>query len=181
MGFSRQECWSGLPCPPSGDLPDSGIEPTSLMSPALAGGFFTTSATWEAQDALFFLPLYFELILDLEKSCKDSTKSFLIGLTRVSQTLTLFNLLYNHIHALFVKAWILKVFRRVRANNSYKSYQPHLTGEKTKAQKNKHFTQIPSQCHSRSLPVHQRVTCELRLCPSRHFALHPALSTELGT
>ena len=43
MGFSRQEYWSGLPCPPSGDLPDPGNEPMSLMSPALAGGFFTTS------------------------------------------------------------------------------------------------------------------------------------------
>ena len=49
MGFSRQEYWSGLPCPPSGDLPDPGIEPSSLMSPALAGGFFTTGAIWEAQ------------------------------------------------------------------------------------------------------------------------------------
>ena len=39
MGFSRQEYWSGLPCPPSGDLPDPGIEPASLMSPTLAGGF----------------------------------------------------------------------------------------------------------------------------------------------
>ena len=48
MGFSRQEYWSGLPCPPPGDLPDPGIEPVSLMSPALAGGFFTTGATWEA-------------------------------------------------------------------------------------------------------------------------------------
>ena len=48
LGFSRQEYWSGLPCSPSGDLPDSGIEPTSLMSPALAGRFFTASATWEA-------------------------------------------------------------------------------------------------------------------------------------
>ena len=47
-GFSRQEYWSGMPCPPPGDLPNPGIEPTSLMSPALAGGFFTTSATWEA-------------------------------------------------------------------------------------------------------------------------------------
>ena len=45
MGFSRQEYWSGLPCLPPGDLPDPGIEPGSLMSPALAGGFFTTSAT----------------------------------------------------------------------------------------------------------------------------------------
>ena len=42
MGFSRQDFWSGLPCPPPRDLPDPGIRPTSLMSPALAGGFFTT-------------------------------------------------------------------------------------------------------------------------------------------
>ena len=48
MGFSRQECWNELPCSPPGDLPDPGIKPTSLMSPALAGRFFTTSATWEA-------------------------------------------------------------------------------------------------------------------------------------
>ena len=48
MGFSRQENWSGLPSPPSGDLPNPGITPTSFMSPALAGGFFTTSTTWEA-------------------------------------------------------------------------------------------------------------------------------------
>ena len=45
VGFSRQECWSGLPLPSPGDLPDPGIEPTSLTSPALAGGFFTPSAT----------------------------------------------------------------------------------------------------------------------------------------
>ena len=48
MGFSREEYWSGLPCPPPGDLPDPGIEPVSLASPALAGGFFATSTTWEA-------------------------------------------------------------------------------------------------------------------------------------
>ena len=48
MGFSRQEYWSALPCPPLGDLLDPGIEPVSLTCPALAGGFFTTSATWEA-------------------------------------------------------------------------------------------------------------------------------------
>ena len=49
MGFSRQEYWSELSCPPPGDLPNSGIEPTSLMSPELVGRFFTTSATWETQ------------------------------------------------------------------------------------------------------------------------------------
>ena len=41
MGFSRQEYWSGLPFPSPGDLPHPGIEPESLMSPALTGGFFT--------------------------------------------------------------------------------------------------------------------------------------------
>ena len=47
-GLSRQEYWSGLPCPPPGDLPDPGIELASPVSSALAGGFSTTSATWEA-------------------------------------------------------------------------------------------------------------------------------------
>ena len=52
MGFSRQEYWSGLPCPPPGDLPQPGIEPASLRSPTLAGRFFTTSATWEAHKSV---------------------------------------------------------------------------------------------------------------------------------
>ena len=47
MGFFRQEYCSGLPFPPPGDLPHLGIERTSLASPALAGEFFTTNATWE--------------------------------------------------------------------------------------------------------------------------------------
>ena len=47
-GFSGQEYWSGLPCPPPGDPPNPGIEPESRASPALAGGFFITSTTWEA-------------------------------------------------------------------------------------------------------------------------------------
>ena len=62
MGFSSREYWSGLLCPPPGDLPDPGVEPESLMFPALAGGFFTTSATWEAllkqaNDNFYFLLL----------------------------------------------------------------------------------------------------------------------------
>ena len=55
--FSRQEYWSGLPCP--SDLLDPGIEPSSLMSPALAAGFFTTSTTWEA----WYISLHNTLIL----------------------------------------------------------------------------------------------------------------------
>ena len=46
MGLSGQEYWSGLPCPPPENLPDPGIEAVSLMSLAVAGRFFTTSATW---------------------------------------------------------------------------------------------------------------------------------------
>ena len=58
MGFSRQGYWSGLPCPPPGNLNDPGIQPTSFMSPELAGGFFTTSVSWEApsEDYLCHLP-----------------------------------------------------------------------------------------------------------------------------
>jgi len=49
MGFSRQECYSGLPFPSPGYLSDLGNEPMSFMSPALAGRFFTTGTTWEAK------------------------------------------------------------------------------------------------------------------------------------
>ena len=52
MEFSRQEYWSGLPYPPPGDLPDPGMEPAPLMTPALVGVFFTTSSTWEAKPTL---------------------------------------------------------------------------------------------------------------------------------
>ena len=47
MGFSRQECWSGQPFPSPGDIPNPEIKPTSLTTPTLARGFFTTSATWK--------------------------------------------------------------------------------------------------------------------------------------
>ena len=53
MGFSRQEYWSGLLFPSPGDLPNPGIE---SKSPALAGGFFTTSVTWE-------VPVEYEKVL----------------------------------------------------------------------------------------------------------------------
>ena len=49
MGFSRYKYWSGLPCPPPRGLPNPRIKPVSLTSPALAGRFFNTSTTREAQ------------------------------------------------------------------------------------------------------------------------------------
>ena len=48
MGFIRQEYWSGLTFPTSRDLPDPGLKLMSPVSPALSGGFFTTSSNWEA-------------------------------------------------------------------------------------------------------------------------------------
>ena len=61
MGFSRQEYWSGWPCPSPGDLPEPGIKPTS---PVLAGGFFTTSATWEAHTCIDIIKMAYYFILN---------------------------------------------------------------------------------------------------------------------
>ena len=60
MGFSRQEYWSGLLCPPPGDLTNPGIQTTSLISPALAGRFFTISTTWETPK-LHYIYVYIQL------------------------------------------------------------------------------------------------------------------------
>ena len=66
MGFSQQEYWSGLPFhPPEWDLPHSGIEAESPEFPALAGGFFTTSAKWEAP---IFLVTFWAQIPGMEGS-----------------------------------------------------------------------------------------------------------------
>ena len=56
MGFSRQENWSGLPCPPSGELLDPGIEPRCPVSPALAGGFFITKPSGNSKSKSQTLP-----------------------------------------------------------------------------------------------------------------------------
>ena len=61
LGFSRQEYWSELSDPPLGNLPDPGIEPACPISPALAGGFFTTSATWLATHCLSTNPVPIDL------------------------------------------------------------------------------------------------------------------------
>ena len=58
-GIFQQECWSGVPFPSPGDLPDPGIKPVSPASPALAGRFLTTTTTWET------LPLYEFNVTDL--------------------------------------------------------------------------------------------------------------------
>ena len=60
--FSRQEYWRGLPFPTPEDLPKPGIKPVSLAFPALAGRFFTTSATWEAQSLAYGTPLQYSCL-----------------------------------------------------------------------------------------------------------------------
>ena len=71
MEFSREEYWSGLPCPPPGDLPDPGIESASLVSLALAGEFFTTSTNWEV-----VLKLYILLIVTYDMSLNNINREW---------------------------------------------------------------------------------------------------------
>ena len=78
MGFSRQEYWSGLSYPPPGDLPNPGIKPASLMSPALAGGFFTTRATWEAPQ-LSGVKLCFWIVHILDSSFTLRSRRWLLS------------------------------------------------------------------------------------------------------
>ena len=59
MEFSRQRYQSELPFSPPGDLPDPGIKTTSLVSPSLAGRFFTNCATWEAHIIMFRIIIYY--------------------------------------------------------------------------------------------------------------------------
>ena len=76
-----QEYWSGLPFPPPGDLPDPGIEPGSRMSPALAGWFFTTSATWAAMQEMRVQFLGWEDPLEEEMATHSSILAYRIPWT----------------------------------------------------------------------------------------------------
>ena len=76
MEFSRQEYRSGLPCPPAEYLPHPGIEPESPVSPALAGGFFTTSTTWGAPPQLHHRRQEIHVILSICKKGERYKKTF---------------------------------------------------------------------------------------------------------
>ena len=70
-GIFRQECWSGLPCSPP-NLPDPGIKPTSLVSPELVGGFFTTGTPWKAQFQLHAVLIYPKVTTTFRSLCNSS-------------------------------------------------------------------------------------------------------------
>ena len=76
MGFSRQEYWRGLPLPTPGDLFNPGIEPASLASPAMAGGFFTSSATWRFWRVVAF-ELWWWRLLRVPWTARRSNQSML--------------------------------------------------------------------------------------------------------
>ena len=87
-GFSRQEYWSGLPCPPPGDLPDPGIKPAFLLSPALAGRFFTTSASfpgWPSKSCLAPLYLMVLIIVHSQDDSIISMRKSILGPTQWGQ------------------------------------------------------------------------------------------------
>ena len=89
MGFYRQEYWSGLPFPSSGDLPDPEIEPSSFTSPALAGSFFPTSATW---DAVIMEPAkYWGLFYHITR--KNGYKGQLVVFDKASSWVFLFSII----------------------------------------------------------------------------------------
>ena len=85
MEFSRQEYWSEKLFPSPGSLPDPGIEPASLTSPALAGRFFTASATWEAHTSLYKTCLFdiLYLMVLLSEVLRNYCNSVLFLLTLI--------------------------------------------------------------------------------------------------
>ena len=98
MGFSREEYQSRLPCPPLEDLPNPRIKPESLMFPALAGRFFTTSATWETPKIQILC--YKNELIELSNSRKvretqDSTPVLLIPHIVISLASLIAQLLKN--------------------------------------------------------------------------------------
>ena len=71
-----------MPCPPLGDLPDPGMEPVSLLSPALAGGFFTASVTWEAlipggHSAQYSLNAFQFFLLPMKEAIDNTSEVFM--------------------------------------------------------------------------------------------------------
>ena len=120
MEFFRQEYWSGLPFPPPGDLPDPGMEPMSLVSPALAGGIFTTSTTWKAP-SLFLLP---SLLLRALLRCEEWQKKVL----RSPQMITFpkYTFLDSRLHPELCSA--LSPHYRLRAVCPQASWHPFVWG-----------------------------------------------------
>ena len=88
VGFSRQEYWSRLPFPSPGDLPNPGIKPTSLSSPALAGWFFATNTNWEVS---VFKSREFTVLMKCYKAFQGAEMTWCISFIEERLTLTALN------------------------------------------------------------------------------------------
>ena len=110
-GFSRQEYWSWLLCPPPGDLPNPGTEPESLMSPALAGVFFISSATWEAPEMrpclVWYIlirlksKMFLEVLFLNNPKIQESANKEMFCFSQSGETMHLFSsILFYHIRSL---------------------------------------------------------------------------------
>ena len=121
MGISRQQQWAWVSRPLPGDLPSPGIEPTSLMSLALAGRFFTTSTTWEAPDNINACIKHAYMKAYLEKLKKEKKFSWSIYYTNCCtmkwQQLSQFcqrkesyreDLAWSHLESIWLLAFELK-------------------------------------------------------------------------
>ena len=97
MEFSRQEYWSGLPGPTPRDLPHPGTEPASIMSPALAGGFFTISATCKVSS--YYFPKYSgkkkNVYRDLPINLSTYCESFLMLISNILHTYSVCIVTFN--------------------------------------------------------------------------------------
>ena len=82
MGFSRQEYWSGVPFPTPGDLPDPGIEPASLGTPALAGESFTTGPPGRPRRTVL-RTCYLEAVAQTRVHCLCGIKQDITGLSSI--------------------------------------------------------------------------------------------------
>ena len=130
MEFSREEYWRELPHPPPGYFPDPGIKLASLVSPALVGGFFTISTTWEALQAHNSAQSYMDCMLGDVQTCSD------VKATAPVRTGALTNMLdedtqgslaegvQKHPHCLHHSSVCLKLFQRITPSHPRRAHPP---------------------------------------------------------
>ena len=108
MGFLKQKYWSGLPCSAPGDLPNPGIKPVSLISPALAGGLFIISTTWEALQLTTSIYNWVKAVPLINYISEHSKVAFLIKTRSEINSNTWLNLKRNSItHSLPIAIYLL--------------------------------------------------------------------------
>ena len=112
MGFSRQEYWSGLPFTSAGDLSDPGMEPTSLISPALAYRFFITIATCEAIVYICMCVCVYTLNILFHYGSSQDIEYSSVCYTVYSRSLLLIRLIYTSLHPIYVV--VVESLSRVR-------------------------------------------------------------------